>query len=114
LLAATDARVVLATVIRWAQLEPTTEKDLYFLDPAGPGPRAFFLDAGGVIMPQLQSWIKLARRKWRGIITSNDPTAVSLSITGTPKVRVCADCCTHCKPRAPDVFATRRPGRHFC
>jgi len=74
-----------------------TDKDLYFLDPVGSGPRAFFLDAGGVIMPQLQSWIKLARRKWHGIITSNDPTAVSLSITGTPKVRVCAYCCTHCK-----------------
>ena len=74
----------------YARLEPTSEKDLYFLGPAGSGPRAFFLDADGVVISQAKRWIELARRKWRGVMNENDPTAVSMSITGTPKVRVCA------------------------
>ena len=87
-----DASVAAAALrlAGYARLVPTSDGELYYLGPAGSGPRDFFLDAGGVVISQAKRWIELARRKWHGVMNELDPTAVSMSITGTPKVRVCA------------------------
>jgi len=89
------SRSVAASALRledYALLEPTGDGELYYLGPAGSGPRDFVLDAGGVVISQAKRWIELARRKYRGFMNIMDPTAVSMSITGTPKVRLCAYC----------------------
>ena len=71
----------------YALLEESSEhKDLFFLGPAGSGPRAFFMDADRAVTSQALGWLKTARSKWRGVMNENDPDAVSMTITGTPKV----------------------------
>ena len=67
--------------------ESSKHKDVFFLGPRGSGPRAFFLDADRAVTLQVLRWLKTARSKWRGVMNENDDTAVSMTITGTPKVR---------------------------
>lgn len=72
----------------YALLEESSEhKDVFYLGPCGSGPRAFFVDAERTVTPQVLRWLKTVRSKWVGVMTANDDTAVSMTITGTPKVR---------------------------
>ena len=61
---------------------------MFYLGPRGSGPRSFFLDADLSVTRQAQSWLKHAGRKWRGATNEIDRTALSINITGTPKVRL--------------------------
>ena len=71
----------------YALLEESSEhKDVFYLGPRGSGPRAFFVDAERTVTSQVLRWLKTVRSKWVGVMTANDDTAVSMTITGTPKV----------------------------
>jgi hypothetical protein len=71
----------------YALLEESSEhKDVFYLGPRGSGPRAFFVDAELKVTSQGLRWLKTVRSKWVGVMTANDDTAVSMTITGTPKV----------------------------
>jgi hypothetical protein len=82
----------------YALLEESSEhKDVFHLGPRGSGPRAFFVDADRTVTSQVLRWLKTVRSKWVGVMTANDDTAVSMTITGTPKVRLGLDGLT-CQP----------------
>jgi hypothetical protein len=71
----------------YALLEESSEhKDVFYLGSRGSGPRAFFVDADRTVTSQVLRWLKTVRSKWVGVMTANDDTAVSMTITGTPKV----------------------------
>ncbi len=73
----------------FAQLTASAEhKDVFYLGAGGSPPRSFFLDAELATTSQVQDWLERVRSKWHGIKNVNDPTAISMTITGTPKVRL--------------------------
>jgi hypothetical protein len=76
-------------LVDYARLEASPEhKDVFYLGPSGTGQRSFFLDADLAVKTRMQSWLEVVRRKWHGMMNENESTAVSLNITGTPKVRL--------------------------
>ncbi len=73
----------------FAELTESAEhKDVFYLGAGGSAQRSFFLDAELATTTQVQDWLERVRSKWRGIKNVNDPTAISMTITGTPKVRL--------------------------
>ena len=66
--------------------ESSEHKDVFYLGPRGSGPRAFFVDAGRMVTLQVLRWLETVRSKWVGGRTADDNTAVSMTVTGTPKV----------------------------
>ncbi len=73
----------------FAELTESAEhKDVFYLGAGGSAPRSFFLDAELATTSQVQDWLERVRSKWHGIMNVNDPTAMSMTITGTPKVRL--------------------------
>jgi hypothetical protein len=72
----------------YARLEESAgHADVFFLGPSGAGVRTFFLDADLAVTKSVQSWLQVVRRKWKGFMNEGDPTAISMTITGTPKAR---------------------------
>jgi hypothetical protein len=74
----------------YARLEASAEhKDVFFLGgPTGSGQRSFFLDADLAVTKDVKSWLEVVRRKWNGMMNENEGTAVSMTISGTPKARL--------------------------
>jgi hypothetical protein len=113
-LTGTPARVLAGVRLAdYARLEASSEhKDVFYLGPAGSGPRSFFLDADLAVTTRVRSWLELVRSKWRGVMNESDPTAISVTITGTPKVRVLFRCAHHlCVSDQPKM---RRRESRFC
>jgi hypothetical protein len=89
----THTRSCVITGVRladYARLEASAEhKDVFFLGgPTGSGQRSFFLDADLAATKDVKSWLEVVRRKWHGMMNENEGTAVSMTITGTPKARL--------------------------
>jgi hypothetical protein len=76
--------------------ESSEHADVFYLGPNDVGVRSFFLDAELVVTKSVLSWLQVARRKWKGFMNEGDHSAVSMTITGTPKVCLASAPCATC------------------
>ena len=65
---------------------------MFYLGDKGTGLRSFFLDADMAVTTDVRNWLALVRDKWRGSMREGDPSALSMTISGTPKVCALPSC----------------------